>query len=158
MRPGGTLSRQAGFGLVEMVLVMIIIGVVSAIAFPSFQAVRTNADVRSVASDLVSALTMARTQAVTLRVDVQLAPQDGGWANGWEMTFDWPAGAPAIEDDMAIFKSGSVSIAGPASPVTFLSSGIVSNGAVSFDLCRSGWGREVRVTPLGRITVEEVSC
>ena len=151
-------KHNAGFGLVEALVVMLILGVISAIALPSFQSIRASSDLRSTSSDLAATITLARTQAVTLRVEVELMPLNNDWSNGWEVTYDWPVGATEIEDDLSVVKSGSVTIVGPQNGVLFRSSGIVSNGAVTFDLCREGWGRDIQVTPLGRVTIEETSC
>lgn len=149
---------ETGFGLVEVLVVLIVAAVVTAIAIPSLQSVRVSSDVRSVASELAAAIALARTQAVTLRVDVKLSPLDDDWSKGWEVVYDWPAGAVAAENDLSVTKSGSVNITGPDSTVLFRSSGIINNGAVTFVLCRAGQGRDIQVTPLGRVKVEAVSC
>ena len=159
-KPGWANRRllQRGFSIVELLVAMILFGIVAAIAIPSFQVLSASADLRSTSSDLVTAITTARTQAVTLRVSVELAPQAGGWSEGWILTYDWPTGAVEIEDDVRVTKSGRVTIDGPNSPVTFQPGGIVTNGAVDFELCRDGASREINITPLGRVTVQGGTC
>ncbi|MCK0538499.1 GspH/FimT family protein [Alcanivorax quisquiliarum] len=154
----GSGRNEAGFGLVEVIAVVLITAVVAAVAVPSFRSIRISSDVRSVSSDLATAITLARTQAVTLRVDVKLSPLDNDWSKGWQVIYDWPAGAPAVESDVTVAKSGSVTITGPDSDVLFRSSGIINNGAISFELCRAEQGREIQVTPLGRVNVEGGAC
>lgn len=150
--------RQLGLTIIELLLAMMVFAVLAGIALPNLQNLRVSADLRSTSTELLASISTARSQAVTLRVDVELVPRPGGWSNGWEMVYVWPAGAEEIEDDVLIARPGTVAIDGPAGAVTFQSSGIVSNGAVSFDLCRGGNGRQINVTPLGRVTVQEVSC
>lgn len=55
---------QAGFNLLELLVVLIILGVVLAIGFPSFQYVTNSGRVTNPANELLSTLQLARMEAI----------------------------------------------------------------------------------------------
>ncbi|MGK0404279.1 MAG: type IV fimbrial biogenesis protein FimT [Alcanivorax borkumensis] len=152
-------SRQRGFSLVEMMVAIIILVVLGSIAVPAFRNVGAGNSLRGAASELVAALGTARTQAVNLRVNVQLSAVSGGdWSQGWLISY--PAGAPeedqsfAISPDVTVTRSGSGSL-------TFQPDGFV-NQADSFIVCdsvRTGeTGRKISVSKVGRMSNEDITC
>ena len=81
--------RSAGFTLIEMVITVTLLGVLLAIAVPSFQQLILNQGVKSAAFDAFSALEYARSEAikrpgetVTLKAG---AASDGAWSTGWRL-------------------------------------------------------------------------
>ena len=58
------LKNKKGFTLIELVVVTVIIGVLSAIAIPNFMSWRTNMYVKSAARDLYSSMQEARITAI----------------------------------------------------------------------------------------------
>ena len=86
-----TSSRRlsTGFTLVEMVITVTLLGVLLAIAIPSFQKLILNQGVKTAAFDVFSALEYARSEAikrpgetVTLKAG---AASDGAWSTGWRL-------------------------------------------------------------------------
>jgi len=85
-----TLARRSpGFTLIEMVITVTLLGVLLAIAVPSFQQLILNQGVKSAAFDVFSALEYARSEAikrpgetVTLKAG---AASDGAWSTGWRL-------------------------------------------------------------------------
>jgi len=85
-----TLARRSpGFTLIEMVITVTLLGVLLAIAVPSFQQLILNQGVKSAAFDAFSALEYARSEAikrpgetVTLKAG---AASDGAWSTGWRL-------------------------------------------------------------------------
>jgi type IV fimbrial biogenesis protein FimT len=78
--------RLRGFTLVEMAVVVVIIAIVAAVAMPSLDAALTNQRLRNAATDLVSALLLARSEAIKRGVEVQVAPlTPGDWKSGWRV-------------------------------------------------------------------------
>lgn len=77
---------QAGFTLVEMVVVLVIVAILAAVAMPSLSSALANQRLRAAATDLVSALLLARSEAIKRGAQVQVAPLFAGdWNAGWRV-------------------------------------------------------------------------
>lgn len=76
------MKRARGFTMVEILLVMVIVGIMTAIALPSMRLHMANGDIRGVAEETRSGLELARTEAIrrnsTVRFDLT--------GNGWTVT------------------------------------------------------------------------
>jgi type IV fimbrial biogenesis protein FimT len=83
--------RAHGFTLVEATVVLVIGGVVMAIALPSFSQLRRQAESRATGHLLTSSLALARLNAVSLNAPVAVCAataagtcrSDGIWDEGW---------------------------------------------------------------------------
>ncbi|MEP5568050.1 MAG: GspH/FimT family pseudopilin [Halioglobus sp.] len=122
VRPG------AGFTLVELMIVLVLLAVLLGVAVPSFRDFITNQRLRATSNDLRIALMTARSEAVKRNRSMQVTP-DGSWSAGWEIL---------DPNDAVIFShaqssTGNVTIADPGSPVQFTSGGRASN-AIEFDI------------------------
>jgi type IV fimbrial biogenesis protein FimT len=93
----GMKMRQSGFTVIELMIVMAIIGVLAAIAVPSFRSMMESNRVSSAASALQVSLSMARSEAVRrgsdARVYVYANSSAGAWAGGW--TVFWAKTTPS---------------------------------------------------------------
>src|SRR6476661_11115360 len=81
--------KSRGFTLVELATTVTLLGILLAIAIPSFRSLILNQGVKSAAFDLFSALEYARSEAikrpsetVTLKAG---AASDGAWSTGWRI-------------------------------------------------------------------------
>jgi type IV fimbrial biogenesis protein FimT len=76
----------AGFTLVEMTIVVVIVAIIAAIAAPSLAAALANQKLRGAATNLVSTLVLARSEAIKRGVQVQVVPLSGNdWKTGWRV-------------------------------------------------------------------------
>ena len=111
-------SPQAGFNVVELMIVLAIVGVLTAIAAPNLADMVRVQRVRTAAFDIVAGLTLARSEALKRNVSVTMVPASGGWANGWVST---DANGNVVQKQ-GPFGCASCTFGGPGN-VTYTSSG-----------------------------------
>jgi type IV fimbrial biogenesis protein FimT len=89
--------RLAGFTLLELMITLAVLAILTAIAVPSFQTLLERNRLTSATNDLLGALMMARSNAVTRRVITRVCPSTNAstcatgtvnWATGWIVTED----------------------------------------------------------------------
>ena len=86
----GQSSKQRGFTLIELMVVIIIAAILLTIAVPSFSSLIKRNNVDSLQSKLSSALSTARTEAASRNTIVTICRSNdeatcaaGTWSNGW---------------------------------------------------------------------------
>lgn len=89
-------SQQRGVTLLELMIGIGIVGILSAIAVPSFRDYTRNTRVTTAQNDLVTAITLARSEALRRSSNVSVCPS----ANGTSCTgdADWGAGFLVFTD------------------------------------------------------------
>jgi len=73
------MMRAKGFTLVELLMVLAVVGIMTAIALPAMRVHLANADVRGVAEEMRSGLELARTEAIRRNTSVQFQRNGTGW-------------------------------------------------------------------------------
>ena len=126
---------QRGFTTVELMVVVSIIAILSALAIPSFVEFIRAQRIRALSTDLYVSLTRARSEAIKRNTDVTIAPiTAGSWQNGWTIPDPNNAGNN-IESHSAF---ASVVVTGPAN-VVYQGSGRISGSIVpKFDIGATG--------------------
>jgi type IV fimbrial biogenesis protein FimT len=109
-----------GFTLIEVMTVVAMIAIVSAIAAPSFRSFIGTMNSKSAAFDLISDLSVARSEAIKLNRNTTLAPVSGDWVNGWRVT---DANNNVLRERAALSSSLSISGDATAAGVTFRPNG-----------------------------------
>jgi len=149
------MKRQHGFGLLEMMLVVVIIGILAAVGMPAMQNFITNQRLKSTSSDLFTSILRARSEAIKRNRDVTISPATN-WNTGW--TIPSPnAGEPVL----ATFTTRpSITVTGPATGVTFTAAGRVkgdSNPQFSIS-STTGKASCISIDLGGRPNVQPKSC
>lgn len=81
----GMERRDAGFTLIEMLVVLAIVVVCTLLAAPTFSYVVASRSAKSAASELFSSLQRTRSEAIAKNANITLSPVGGSWQNGWQM-------------------------------------------------------------------------
>lgn len=142
--------KHSGFTLVEMVITVAVLAILTAIAIPNYQRFVIESRMTAQANELITALHLARSEAVKRNAPVSVSAKDGDWASGWEVV---DAGGNVLRDFGAL-KDGS-SLDSDADTITFQSNG--QAGVVALELRPSDTGlspgRNVSVDLAGRPSV-----
>lgn len=77
--------RQQGFTIVELMIVITIMGIVAALAIPSFGNTIKNHQMRSTADNYYAAIRYARAEAVRTGRSISIEPINNNWSTGLEI-------------------------------------------------------------------------
>jgi type IV fimbrial biogenesis protein FimT len=150
-------ARAAGFTAVELIVVVAIVGVLAAIAGPSFADLIASQRAASAATDLHVALATARSEATKRNADVTLSRKSGNWKNGWQVLDS----ASNVLLDHNAFETATIT--GSLASVVYQSSGRVSGTtkptfAVTMTLGSTTVTKYVCVDLSGRPFTQASSC
>ena len=152
---GSFAPHARGFTLIELVIVVVMIAILSALAFPSMRSFIVRNRVRDAASDIFIALNQARSEALKRNVTITLSPITAGtWTSGWHVVDPVNAGQ-YLEVHQAL---GVLTMTGPAN-VKYQSTGRLANAVVPFNVSASSGSytasARVAIDPSGRPYITE---
>lgn len=133
---------QSGFTLLELIITICIVAILGVLAAPSLREARVNATVNGSTNDLVTALNMARSEAVKRGRNVVVVAEGGTWTAGWSVqeqaTAQVLVSHPALPDEYRI--TAAAGGGGPSDTVVFAATGALA-GATSFNfsVCRPSY-------------------
>ncbi len=152
----GSLRRMGGFTAAEILVVLAVVGILTAMAGPYMGDMVRAQRLRTASFDVFSSLMLARSEAIKRNTSVTMSPSGGGWNGGWTI---------ADSNGNTVRRQGAidtVTIAGPAS-VTFLGTGRLNASVNPFSLVAVGSTgstsyRCVSVDLSGRPVSTEAQC
>jgi type IV fimbrial biogenesis protein FimT len=162
--------KQAGFSMVEMMVAVIIFGILTAVAVPGFRSLTKTNQITSQANDFISALNLARSEAIKRGRLITIAATSATSANefgaGWSLTAPNNAsGTETIRVYSALKGSNTLDSTDNVSSFQFAPTGfLVPSGAVTsltFNLCQntSGQpGRQIVIKSTGRASNVAYTC
>lgn len=173
----------AGFTLIELIVTIAIVAILAAIALPNFGTSMRNSRVTSQANDLVTAINLARSEAITRSRGVSICAADtragtpsacGGasdWDKGWLVFLDDVAGttAPATVASANVLRSWiatpktTIELAPDQNFLRFSARGESVTGAaiislVPSDACTGQEQRLIAVNTMGRASAQRTDC
>ncbi|HXG29479.1 MAG TPA: GspH/FimT family pseudopilin [Nevskiales bacterium] len=128
-------SRQEGFTVIELMIVLLVVGVLATIAAPSFSGMIAKNRVKAASSNLHLSLLKARSEAAKRNASITVSPNAGGWVSGWRVL----AGATVLAQEGPVSGVTITTDPNPLPSVVYLSSGRTQGGAsVTFEVEDSG--------------------
>lgn len=180
-------AQQAGFTLIELMIVIVLVAIFVVVGVPNFQNLVSDNRLSTQANRLVSSLQLARSEALKLRSTVSVCRSTdgatcagaGAWDTGWLVFVDDDQdGVPEATDgngdtdagERVIQSNGSLSasntLRAAAAPfnnfITYQPSGLQNAVAGSFRLCDGNnpdvnKGRLISISTTGRVQSQKAS-
>jgi type IV fimbrial biogenesis protein FimT len=154
---------SAGFTLIELLVTIAVLGIVLALAVPSFDGVVARSKMRAVANDLAASAYLARSEAIKRNAIVRLCSSSdgstcsGNWNNGWIVL----AGTTVVQRGNALPQGFKVMTSGSVTNVAFQPTGFGATAA-TLTVCKAtpSVGSEERVVTIdvsGRADVKKTT-
>lgn len=131
---------ESGFTITELMIVVVVLGILAAIAVPSFQSLTQSQQVKNASFELFSSLSLARSEAIKRNGNVTVTPvSTADWGQGWTIT---SAGGESIKSQGTL-KGVSIAAAGAPASVVYARTGRATASA-SFQMDVSPANPDIR--------------
>jgi type IV fimbrial biogenesis protein FimT len=150
------LMKNRGFTLLELMITLAIMAILMSWAVPSFQEIIRQNRMTTESNELITALNLARSEAIKRGRTVTVTASGGDWGAGWTVTTT-DAGGNAVTLRVGEGVSGTISMTGGAASYSYSASGFRNdgNGEAPISVCDSGSskGRQIEMSPIGRPSI-----
>lgn len=133
--------RNQGFTLIELMTTIIIIGILTTVALPSLRSLIADQRVKNSAFDVMSMLSITRSEALKRNTNVIASSNSGGWQSGWSVSAGSSvlSSQPAFSGLTITCKTAGAVTTCPAT-ITYSTNGHISAASAlpSFEITGSG--------------------
>jgi type IV fimbrial biogenesis protein FimT len=172
-------KKASGFGLMELVIVMLLVAILAGIAIPSYKYVTTSNRMAGEINGLLGDLQFARSQAIKEGLPVtvcssadQLTCGNSHWQNGWIVFLDSNGDGIVSAGEQIVRAQKDFSASGdtlqPANNVTFnavtfnregyakTSNPITVTLLLHDSTANTQWTRCLAINPIGALAIERI--
>ena len=154
------MKKHAGFTLIEMMIVIALLGILLTMAVPAFQSTIASSRATAVTNDLVSALQLARSEALKQRWPITVCRGNAAGTdcdNGADWSSRWLVRSPDRVLQVWPASRATVGIANAVNnSVAFAATGV--SGAANFCIQVEESERQVNVNATGRVSSNRENC
>jgi type IV fimbrial biogenesis protein FimT len=161
-------AKNSGFTLIELMIIVAIVGILVAIGTPSFNSTISSSRLTTYANEFVTALNLARSEAIKRGQPVVVRETGANWEAGWRVFVDIDRSTAAKEDafnagtdiELRVYSAlpGSYTLRGNNNFINFIRytpTGVISNPVGgSFVICNGGvlsGAKLIVVNGMGRV-------
>lgn len=123
---------RLGFTLIELMVTIAVAAILATLAAPSFREYIVSQRIKNASFDLITALTLTRSEAITRNADVDLLRTGADWVNGW--TIKPAIASPPTLHTQDAFKGLKITANPAADTVTYGKDGRITTAAVTFQI------------------------
>jgi type IV fimbrial biogenesis protein FimT len=167
-------KRTQGFTLMELMTAIAVLAILASFGVPAFTNMVRNSQIAAESGNLVTALTLARSEALKRGVRVSVCGAAGAdacteavdWSDGWLVFTDDFGDIGVVDENDEVLQAWPAPLAGVAVNADLQSITFTRNARAEFrgtfnvlkDGCLENQQRQIDVAISGRVTLTRIAC